>query len=993
MGQYTTAVQNLYVAYFNRPGDVAGVAYWEAAVAANGGSTSAISDAFATSSEYRAAYANMSSEEIINQIYVNLFGRAAEPAGRQYWADLLSSGQLKLSTIVADVANGAQSTDKTAFTAKSDAAIAFTNAMTSASKISSYSGEEALALARSYLSAVVDQASYSQAVTHASDVVLAMQAADSNPGNKIQYLTTSADQLLGSNTADLFLATVNSTGTSFDSTDSIDAGAGTDSLSIIATNLATYTAPTSVKLSNLENVSIVADGGVGVDSTAWSALTSLRVVASGAATLSSAAGNNLALVDILGNHSIAVNGGKNVNLALTAVGTGGAINVGASSAASGEVNLAAVLANGTSSNAVAASPITVNGGTRITIAQTPSVETASTTWQNAAVNVLGNASTTQVTSRAVVINSSINPNSVTISDVYAGDSSKVGTINTVTVGGASKITINDNALSSLNLANLSALSSSVTINNSGLLESATSSLALSLNNVKTSFADAGIYRTLNLKLELGSSNAFSALDAKAVTSLNVAGDGVFELPLQIQSLQSITTSGNAGVNFNGTSSVLSKIDSSASTGTSNISLNGTQTTYTGGAGIDNVSLLTSTVSVPIALGAGDDKLELMLASALPSVAVDGGSGTDTLRLYASDAISFASNGANNAAFANSFIGFEGVELVACKGTQSIDLLALGKMSNVGVATSGFAKNLSILNLPSGGMLGLSGDVASTFSIVNSAFSASASDALKLSLIGGASKVNAQVNVSDVESVNISLSSRENNPVTHTLTLTNSSLQSLTISGAAGLSLTATSSQLTSLDAQQLSLLGLNWTSGALAQAAAIKGALTVNNTLNLSAAKAAITYVGGSASDTLTLGAGAHTLSLQGGSDSVSLVQATSSLESFATITDARAGLVLSFLDKGSETFASSKISLASTASLQDYANAVVAAGADASVNAYAGWFQYANDTYYVQSQHNANVQAGFVGGVDFIIKLTGNVDLSKASFNGTGTANSLTIG
>lgn len=68
MGIYTEAVQKLYVAYFNRPADPSGLEYWENVVANNNGSTAAISAAFSQSPEYKAAFALMNNDQIVNTI-------------------------------------------------------------------------------------------------------------------------------------------------------------------------------------------------------------------------------------------------------------------------------------------------------------------------------------------------------------------------------------------------------------------------------------------------------------------------------------------------------------------------------------------------------------------------------------------------------------------------------------------------------------------------------------------------------------------------------------------------------------------------------------------------------------------------------------------------------------------------------------------------------------------------------------------------------------
>src|SRR5207253_1358459 len=100
---YNENIQQLYVAYFNRPADTQGLAYWETVVEAAQGDTAAVSAAFAASAEYKAAYANMTNAQIVDQVYQNLFGRPAEDAGKAYWADLLDNKAITIDNVVAQV--------------------------------------------------------------------------------------------------------------------------------------------------------------------------------------------------------------------------------------------------------------------------------------------------------------------------------------------------------------------------------------------------------------------------------------------------------------------------------------------------------------------------------------------------------------------------------------------------------------------------------------------------------------------------------------------------------------------------------------------------------------------------------------------------------------------------------------------------------------------------------------------------------------------------
>ncbi|HEX8787691.1 MAG TPA: DUF4214 domain-containing protein, partial [Telluria sp.] len=54
-----TEVEQLYVAYFSRPADPAGLTYWANVLGTNPNGYQTISAAFAGSAEYQAAYAGM----------------------------------------------------------------------------------------------------------------------------------------------------------------------------------------------------------------------------------------------------------------------------------------------------------------------------------------------------------------------------------------------------------------------------------------------------------------------------------------------------------------------------------------------------------------------------------------------------------------------------------------------------------------------------------------------------------------------------------------------------------------------------------------------------------------------------------------------------------------------------------------------------------------------------------------------------------------------
>jgi hypothetical protein len=156
---YYNDIQKLYVAYFNRPADPAGLAFWEGAVEAAKGSTAAVSAAFAGSDEYKAAYASKTNAQIVDTVYQNLFGRPAEDAGKAYWANLLDKGTVTIDAVVTAVAQGAQGTDLVAYNNKVTAAAAFTAAVDTDAEKAGYSGNDANKVAKAFLAAVTDNAS------------------------------------------------------------------------------------------------------------------------------------------------------------------------------------------------------------------------------------------------------------------------------------------------------------------------------------------------------------------------------------------------------------------------------------------------------------------------------------------------------------------------------------------------------------------------------------------------------------------------------------------------------------------------------------------------------------------------------------------------------------------------------------------------------------------------------------------------------------------
>ena len=74
-------IQTIYVAYYGRPADPAGLDYWQQQLTLSRGDLSTIIDAFGNSAEFVARYGNLNNTDLINNLYLQSFGRPGEADG------------------------------------------------------------------------------------------------------------------------------------------------------------------------------------------------------------------------------------------------------------------------------------------------------------------------------------------------------------------------------------------------------------------------------------------------------------------------------------------------------------------------------------------------------------------------------------------------------------------------------------------------------------------------------------------------------------------------------------------------------------------------------------------------------------------------------------------------------------------------------------------------------------------------------------------------
>lgn len=91
-GGIVAPVIRLYRTYFLRFPDMPGLEFW-LQQARGGATTQSISDYFAISPEFQARYGSLNDAEFVELVYRNVLGREAEPGGRQFWIDELTTGR------------------------------------------------------------------------------------------------------------------------------------------------------------------------------------------------------------------------------------------------------------------------------------------------------------------------------------------------------------------------------------------------------------------------------------------------------------------------------------------------------------------------------------------------------------------------------------------------------------------------------------------------------------------------------------------------------------------------------------------------------------------------------------------------------------------------------------------------------------------------------------------------------------------------------------
>ena len=151
-----TQVQELYIAYFGRPADPTGLAFYADSLDAGTTTVEAIATSFSSSVEAQPII-ELDTDAYLEAVYQQAFGRAYNSAtDGTFWADAINNGETTKELAMVQILDGAQNNDKIAVDNKVSVATTYTTEVQVESK--AYAGAEAAASAKAVLTPVTFEA-------------------------------------------------------------------------------------------------------------------------------------------------------------------------------------------------------------------------------------------------------------------------------------------------------------------------------------------------------------------------------------------------------------------------------------------------------------------------------------------------------------------------------------------------------------------------------------------------------------------------------------------------------------------------------------------------------------------------------------------------------------------------------------------------------------------------------------------------------------------
>lgn len=643
-----TQVSQLYVALFGRASEGEGNTFWQAeadqATAANAMlATSAASTYFGTSLN--------SNQAFVEHIYLNTLGKtlAQDPDGIAFWVKALTDGNSR-GFVVAELIKSA--TDAaTAGTAQDQ----FNNRV----EVSNYMAATVQTAPADYATSTAfkSAAKPTGALDVTNDdatVTTAKAAVVSLGGGKTFTLTTGTDDVAMTSASDIVNGSVVN---SLNAADKVIDSSTTDNDTL---NVKISTANVQATIKNVENVNVdwASNNTLAIDATNMTGntfnLAASGLAFSGSATITKAGMNN-------------VNAGSNITgtLTLTDVVTS---KVDAGQAATVAIDEAATMPTVDTKSSV---DLTVNKAT-VTVTNTD-VENLTIQSTVASTVTLSNVQTKltaagsqnltiagQFDSETVV--DSMTAGTLTLKQTTAGtlNSTKIGADLINVAAAVTTLTVADNQKFGL------VTGGSITTIDDGALTNTTVNLTTAVASAGAGINITGIN---NLNLEV-TKDVATVLTTDADNNIVVTGSGINTM--SITGIAAVDASAATGKQvFTATAdNAVGYIGSTTAVNTVNLAAVKTaNATLVLGGAADEVTMGT-VGKVNVNLGAGDDKITLDLAHTnAATVAIDGGTGTDTLVLTDKNALSVTGTGVSKV----TLTGIENIKTVTATEMNNVQL--------------------------------------------------------------------------------------------------------------------------------------------------------------------------------------------------------------------------------------------------------------------------------------------------------------------------------
>jgi len=712
-----TQVQELFIAYFGRPADPVGLAFYADALDAETTTVADIATSFSTSEEAQSII-ELGTDAFLAAVYMQAFSRAydnATAADGTFWADAINDGSTTKELAMVQILGGAQNSDVLAVSNKVEVAQTYTAEVMAEEK--DFSGATATTAAVAVLAAVTASAA---TVTSGNSAATAAVGNLDTPATGVvgdtSTLTAGVDIIEGTTSNE----TIN--GSDITAGDLIIDSNSNDS-DVLNLKLSAAQAAAGT-ITNIEavNVELDAFAGFAYDAAGTTGATitlsssklgfdgNAAVTTGGANTITTGSGVTALIAAITTGKVVA--GAEVTTLGVTGVTTG---SVDTGSAATASITAAAAGSKPT---------VTVNGDIALTLA----------TANDVAIVATANSVITLVPGAA---------NKITVTG--AGEASFIGSLTGVTITGASAVThtATTGDISGLgDTVSISAAATALTVKDGQTIALEKSSALTVTGSKATDAITVSTAKDLTsltfATLKSATVNATAALDIATLAlgttdvTLNVVGDttvstavtGTGDLIITGTGDVGITTGATAVVDASGLTGALTYVSTVAGeitggSGKNEIETANQDTTVVGGASADSVDASAITNKVIAVTGnAGNDSL--VLDQAAGTVVFDGGAGTDTLIL---------ADGADIEAAAVTLVSVEAIVVQENNGSDVTATVDASTLSGTSMAVAGEDTNNSgdelgltvIVDQATVNLGGLSLDNVDTVTIDASAF--------------------------------------------------------------------------------------------------------------------------------------------------------------------------------------------------------------------------------------------------------------------------------